>query len=53
MADADTIAAVNLLAGHQIRQRLDEQTLDGALQVSCAVPEIGALRQQKLPGPYR
>jgi hypothetical protein len=30
---ADAIAAVNLAAGHQVRQGLHEQALDSALQV--------------------
>src|SRR5216683_5323666 len=41
---------MNLSAGHQVRQRLYEQALDSALQVPRAIPEIGALHQQKLPG---
>src|SRR5689334_2500257 len=39
MAHADAIAAVNLAAGHQVRQRLYEQALNGALQVPRAIPE--------------
>jgi hypothetical protein len=50
MAHADAIAPVNLPAGDQVRQWLYEQALDSALQVPRAVPEIGALLQQELPG---
>jgi hypothetical protein len=41
---------VNLAAGHQVRQWLNEQALDCALQVARAIPEIRALHQQKVPG---
>src|SRR5882724_10861053 len=50
MAHADAVAVVNLTAGHQVRQWLYEQALDGSLQMPRAIPEIGALLQQKLPG---
>ena len=50
VAHADAIAASDLARGHQIRKRLNEQALDGALQMTCSIPGIGALRQQKLPG---
>src|SRR5437867_8367135 len=50
MAHADTIAAMNLAAGHQVRQWLYEQPLDSAFQVPRAIPEISSFHQQKLPG---
>ena len=50
MAHTDAIAAMNLATGHQVRQWLYEQPLDRALQVPRAIPEIGTLHQQKLPG---
>jgi len=53
VAHADAIAPVNLPAGDQVRQRLYEQALDRALQVPRAIPGIGSLHQQKLPGGIR
>jgi hypothetical protein len=50
VAHADAIAAVNLAAGHQVRQRLYEQALDRALQMPRAIPEIGTFQQQELLG---
>src|ERR1700720_254166 len=50
VAHANAIAAVYLAAGHQVRQGLHQQALDGPLQVPRAIPEIGALHQQNLPG---
>src|SRR5271154_957093 len=50
MTHVNAIVVVNLSTGHQVRQRLHEQPLDGALQVPRAVPQIGALHQQELPG---
>src|SRR5262249_41662017 len=46
VTDQNRIAAPDLAAGHQVRQWLDEQALDGALQVTRAILGIGTLPQQ-------
>ena len=52
MADADAIAAANLVRGHQVRQRLDHEALDGALDpVWASRPEI--VLYQAGADPYR
>jgi len=43
MCDVNSILALNLAACHQIRERLDKQTFDGALQVAGAISEVDAL----------
>ncbi len=42
------IAAPNLIGGDEIRHRLNEKTLDGALQVPCSVPQVRALIEQEI-----
>jgi hypothetical protein len=46
---ADTIAAANLARSHEIRERLYQQALDGALKGAGAISEISALLQQECP----
>ena len=53
MCDANPIMVLNLAACHQIRERMDEQSLDGALQWSGAISEVDALRQQELSSTIR
>src|ERR1700722_11556716 len=40
VAHPDGVAVANLVARHQVRQRLHEKTLDGALQVPGAITGI-------------
>ena len=44
---------LNLSACHQIRERMDEQSFDSALQGASAIPEVDALSEQELPGAVR
>lgn len=46
MADSNAIAAPDLVGSHEVRERLDKQALDGALQVTGAIPGVDALLQQ-------
>ena len=50
MCDANPIMLPNLAACHQIRERMDEQSFDSALQGASAIPEVDALGQEELPG---
>ena len=50
MRDANPIVLLNLAAGHQIRERMDEESFDSALQRAGAIPEVDALSRQELPG---
>jgi hypothetical protein len=50
VAHTDMVAAVDLVRRNQIRQRLNDETLDSALQMTSPIPEICALRQQELAG---
>src|SRR5712691_4586346 len=49
MAYANIIAALDLSRGDEIRQRLDQQALNGALQVARSVSGIDAFSQQEIP----
>ena len=50
MCDANPIMVLNLAACHQIRERMDDQTFDGALERAGAISEIDTLSEQELPG---
>src|SRR5579883_3008393 len=50
MRDANPIVLLNLAACHQIRERMDEESFDSALQWAGAIPEVDALSQEELPG---
>ena len=53
MCNANSIMVLNLAACHQIGERMDEQSFDGALQGAGAIPEVDALGQEELPGTTR
>ena len=53
MCDAKPIMVLNLAGCHQIRERMDEQSFDGALQWPCAISNVDALGQEELPGTTR
>ena len=48
--DVDAVAAAHLIGSDQVGHRLHQQALDGALQVPCAVLQIGAFLQQEVLG---
>src|SRR5207244_5874977 len=47
---AHPVPAANLLTGHQVRKRADQFALDGALQMSGAIFQVGSFVQQKVFG---
>src|SRR5215831_20709093 len=51
--DLDQIAKYNLFAGYQVRQRRNQQALNRALQMPCAVSAVQAFPQQDALGPLR
>ena len=53
MCDANPIMVLNLAACHQIRERMDDQTFDGALERAGAISDVDALGQEELPGTTR
>src|SRR6185503_19973524 len=44
--DVDEISQTDLTRGHEVRKRVDEESLDGSLQVTSAVFEIQTFFQQ-------
>ena len=48
--DADQVAAANLSGGDQVRERMHQVAVDGALQVAGAVLQVGAFAQQVVRG---
>ena len=48
--DIDAVAAANLIGSDQVGHGLDQQALDGALQMTCAVLQVGSFLQQEVPG---
>jgi len=50
MCDANPVMLLNLAACHQIRERMDEQSFDGALEGTGAISDVDALSQEEPPG---
>ena len=46
--DANQVAKVNLFGGQQVGQGIDHVAFDGALQVPCAIPLVGAFLKKEL-----
>ena len=46
--DADQVADAHLLRGQQVRQRVDDIALDGALQMACTVALVRAFLQKEI-----
>ena len=53
MCDVNPIMVLNLAACHQIRERMNQQSFDSALEGAGAISEIDALGQEELPGTTR
>ena len=48
VVDVNEISAPNLIGSDQIRQWVDQSAIDGALQMACAVFQIGAFAQEEV-----